>query len=170
MKNKGLLTRSGSSPLGAHKQDEDRRALSSTSSSVPRQPAIKPSLHQPVMIAPDPDGARYTLSLKIDKPSADIIARLCGSADLGIQSGARRSLTMQFRAHLLDTPIEKAAKLKLQTPVSLRLDIRLPEPYVLQILALEGAAPFEPRATTLARNIAPKLASFLAKHAIHTDP
>lgn len=162
MKNKGLLTRSGSSPLAAHRQDEERRALSTGSSSAPeRQPAIKPSLHQPVMIAPDPEGARYTLSLKIDKTSADIIARLCGTADLGIQAGARRLLTLEFRTHLLATPIEKAAKLKLQTPVSLRLDIRLPEHFVVQILAAEAAAPFEPRATTLARNLAPRLSQYL---------
>lgn len=162
MKNKGLLTRSDSSPLGTHKLDDANAKSPSSSASTPeRHPAIKPSLHQPVTITPDPDGARYTLTLKLEKSVADIIARACGTADLGVQSGAKRALTLQFRANLLNTPIEKAAKAKINVPASLRLDIRLPEAFVLQILAIEQAAPFEPRATTLARNLAPRLAQFL---------
>lgn len=164
MKNKNLLTRSALSPLGGHKQLEQQNDVSSSTlppTHLGHSTARKPSLHKPIMIAPDPEGSRYTLSLKIEKSVVEKIARMCGSSDLDSQPGAKRSLTMQFRAHLLTTPVERAMKSTLKSPTSLRLDIRLPESFVLQILEAEKAAPFEPRATTLARNLAPKLSSFL---------
>lgn len=167
MKNKGLLARSPVSPLGAHKLDDAPMADSTASLSAgATQPVAKPGRHRPVTIAPDPEGSRYTLSLKIEKSVADIIAYLCGSADLGNQSGAKRLLTLQFRVHLLAMPVILAPRLKITSPATLRLDIRLPEDFVRHVLAVQRAAPFQPRATTLAVHLAPVLTEFLKAYTL----
>lgn len=181
MKNRGLLTRSAISPLGKHKDptpaELPNQQVANVSPEVipndltqtdktPRQQdldmrdAEDPSRpkSQP---APKLTARRYTLVLKLDP---DLHRRL--QASLATFSplarpAAKRAMLLAFHSRLAVTHLKAVLAAAPIDAVSYRIDIRLPDPLISKLLATAGQSAFEPRATALARFLAPHFADFV---------
>jgi hypothetical protein len=181
MKNRGLLTRPTISPLGTHKDptpaDLPNHQIANLAAELTHKDAIVPDQEtaQPntlmevsgpqlrARLSPVPADAakRYTLILKLDlglhQGLEASLVRLSPSA----RSAAKRAMLLAFRSRLAVTPLKAVLAVTPSDAVSYRIDIRLPDPVVSQLLAEAGKCAFEPRATALARSLAPHFANFV---------
>ena len=181
MKNRGLLTRSTISPLGMHKDPTPAELLTQQVGNVlpevipndlartdQMQPLQDPDMQdadrpsrpksQPV---PKVTTRRYTLVLKLDPALHQRIEASLARLGPSARSAAKRAMLLAFRTHLARIHLNGVPAIAPVDAVPYRIDIRLPYPLVSQLLVAAGQSAFEPRATALARSLAPHFADFV---------
>ena len=181
MKNRGLLSRSSISPLGTHKDptplDLPNQPISNVAPELTRNETIVPDQEpapadpdvvdsgQPLRAKASPvptsTAKRYTLVLKLDAVLHQRLEASLESFGLSARSAAKRAILLAFRSHLAVIPLNGVPAVAPVDAVSYRIDIRLPDPLVRQLLAAVGQNAFEPKATALARSLAPCFAAFV---------
>jgi hypothetical protein len=110
---------------------------------------------------PTTTAKRYTLVLKLDGALHHHLEASLERQGAKARPAAKRAMLLAFRSQLtvIDlTAVPAAAPID---AVSYRIDIRLSEPQVRQLLAAVGQNAFEPKATALARSLAPRFAAFV---------
>jgi hypothetical protein len=181
MKNRGLLTRPAVSPFGTHKDpapadlpnQRDANSptevapndLAGTDQTPPLQvldmrDADKPSRPKSGLV-PNVTARRYTLVLKLDPALHQRLDASLTRFGPSSRSAAKRAMLLAFRSRLVVTPLNAFLPAAPIDAVSFRIDIRLPDPVVSQLLAAARQSVFEPRATALARSLAPHFADFV---------
>lgn len=106
---------------------------------------------------------RYTLNLHVPSAAAEILARYLGQFPPSRRAAARRALVCAFMVE-----VQSGTQRQMGTAsdglVRLRIDLRLADPLRDALLARANAGPFEPKASALARYLAPLLAWFISTH------
>lgn len=181
MKNRGLLTRPTTSPLGAHKDltpaDLPNQQVANLAAELsqnettmpdprpphPNPPAEKsgPPLRAAASSAPTGTAKRYTLVLRLDAELHQRLEAWLRPLVPSARSVAKRAMLLAFRSHLTVIPLKTASVVPPYDAVPHRIDIRLPDPLVRQLLAAAGQTAFEPKTTALARSLAPHFADFV---------
>ena len=181
MKNRGFLTRPTISPLGTHKDltpaDLPNQQVANVTAEMsytetvappqePRQPnppvekSVPPS-RTAVSSTPTGTAKRYTLVLKLDAVLYQRLEAWLEPLVPSARSAAKRAMLLAFRSHMVSIPLNGVPAAAPVDAVSYRIDIRLPDPLVRQLLAAAAQAAFEPKATALARSVAPHFADFI---------
>ena len=181
MKNRGFLTRPAISPLGRHKDqtpaDLSNQQVANVTAEVsqnetiappqePRQPnppveKSGPPLRTKASSFLDGTAKRYTLVLKLDAVLYHHLEAVLEHLGPSARSATKRAMLLAFRSHLARICLDDAPAAAPVDAVSYRIDIRLPEPLVRQLLAAVAQTAFEPKATALARSVAPHFADFI---------
>jgi hypothetical protein len=181
MKNRGLLTRPAISPLGTHKDptpaDLPNQQNSNLAAGLTRKDAIvrdqeTPQPNTPIeesgaqsraTSAPVPAVAakRYTLILKLDLGLHQGLEASLVRIGPSARSAAKRAMLLAFRTHLARIHPNGVPAVATVDAVPYRIDIRLPDPLVRQLLTAARQIAFEPKATALARSLGPHFADFV---------
>ncbi|CAM4045148.1 hypothetical protein CESP606_21195 [Cereibacter sphaeroides] len=183
MKNKGLLTRAGGSPLSFRKDpvptDMPNRIAADASAApvvAADQPEIARGETNPVGKAPratptprrrqspssEDKAPRYTLRLTVEAKVLEELDRLLGDMDDKSRIAAKKALVRTFASQVAERTPKKAEYVPTD-PVVYRIDLKIPDSLRAAILAVEGANPLEPAGTALSRNLAPVFAAFVRK-------
>lgn len=181
MKNRGLLTRPAISPLGTHKDptpvDSPNRQVVNAAAQLIQHETVVPDKERPTEDQGNPDSRqplrakasriptpaakRYTLILKLDSSLQHHLEASLERHGAKARPAAKRAMLLAFRSHLTVAPLDVVPAVAPVNAVSYRIDIRLSDPLVRQLLAAVGQMAFEPKATALARSLAPCFASFV---------
>lgn len=181
MKNRGLLTRPSISPLGTHKDptpaDLPNQQATNVAAALSRNEMVGPEKESPQPNLPAQDSGqplrakaspvptstakRYTLVLKLDSVLRQRLEASLERHGPQARSAAKRAMLLAFRSHLAIIPLSGVPALVSVDAVSYRIDIRLSDLLVHQLLAAVGQNAFEPKATALARSLTPCFASFV---------
>lgn len=118
---------------------------------------------------PRADGSRrYTLNLHVPESAAEGLGRHLDQFPPSRRAAMRRALVCAFIAE-----VQSGTQRQMGTAsdglVQLRVDLRLADPLRDALLARANALPFEPKASALARYLAPLLALFISTH-LDTNP
>lgn len=182
MKNRGFLTRPTISPLGTHKDQTPaefpKQQVAVVTAEFTQKDAIAPDQGPPQPSPPvEKSGPplraaassaqtgtakRYTLVLKMDAVLYHHLEAWLKPLVPSARSAAKRAMLLAFRSHLATiNHLNGVPAVAPVDAVSYRIDIRLSEPLVRQLLAAAGQTAFEPKATALARSLAPHFADFV---------
>lgn len=180
MKNRGLLSRTSASPLGTHKDPiptdlPNRQVAGPAEEQVPferMEHRAIPGGQQPTKM-PDPvaDTAshtppsnltkRHTLILKLDAGLLHHIGASLAQLDPASKSAAKREMVRAFRTSVPTMPLRPQPTFAIADLVPYRIDIRLSDDLVVQIISASSAGPFEARSAVLARFLSPHFNRFL---------
>lgn len=169
MKNKGFLNRSRIGDSIAHK--EVASSLNPTTeitapfiTPLPASATGTDSGIRPVAKAEGPISwgtSRYTLILHVPESASERLGRYLGQFPTSRRAAARRALVSAFMAEVQMAPRFNAAPLE-EPFARLRVDLRLTDQLRDALLAKVNAGLFEPKASALARYLAPVLAGFIS--------
>lgn len=181
MKNRGLLTRPNTSPLGTHKdpapadlpkqqvanvaadKTHTQKVVRVQRTSQPGPPVEEscPPLRSTASSVQTGTVKRYTLILKLDAVLSERLKAWLEHLGPSERSAAKRAMLLAFRSHVVSIPLNGVPAAAPVDAVPHRIDIRLPEPLVRQLLDAAGQTAFVPKTTALARSLAPHFADFV---------
>lgn len=171
MKNKGFLSRSRIGDSVAHKEAASslNPAAEITAPIVAPLPVSSNGTYPGIAPVPKTAGARskgarrYTLNLHLPESAAERLGRHLDQFPTSRRAAARRALVSAFTAEVQKGTYSQRGT-SLGNLVRLRVDLRLTDHMRDAFLAKANAGSFEPKASALARYLAPLLAGFISTH------
>lgn len=146
-------TEAGSDVPSAKVQAEDTEPVAP---SRRRGPKAKGDAGRPATLGQDERTKRYTLVLKVD---AELASRAFSEVGGG-RSTIKRAIITELRTRLIEGA-GKATPHTTDKPVTVRVDLRLPEDLVSKIVEAERTNPFEAPSTVLGRFVSGYYAQML---------